>query len=37
VKTIETFDTYGTPDVSATATGPPMPPTSQIPSGDVRA
>jgi catechol 2,3-dioxygenase len=31
VKTIETFHTYGTPDVSGTATGPPLPPTSQIP------
>jgi catechol 2,3-dioxygenase len=31
VKTIDTFHTYGTPDVSGTATGPPLPPTSQIP------
>jgi catechol 2,3-dioxygenase len=31
VKTIETFHTYGTPDVSGTATGPPIPPTSRIP------
>jgi catechol 2,3-dioxygenase len=31
VKTIETFHTYGTPDLSGTATGPPLPPTSQIP------
>jgi catechol 2,3-dioxygenase len=31
VKTIETFHTYGTPDISGTATGPPIPPTSQIP------
>ena len=31
VKTIDTFHTYGTPDVSGTATGPPIPPTSQIP------
>ncbi len=31
VRTIETFHTYGTPDVSGTATGPPLPPTSQIP------
>ena len=31
VKTIETFHTYGTPDVSGTAIGPPIPPTSQIP------
>jgi catechol 2,3-dioxygenase len=31
VKTIESFHTYGTPDVSGTATGPPLPPTSQIP------
>jgi catechol 2,3 dioxygenase len=31
VKTIETFHTYGTPDVSGRATGPPIPPTSRIP------
>ena len=31
VKTIETFHTYGTPDVSGVATGPPLPPTSRIP------
>ncbi len=31
VKTIETFHTYGTPDVSGQATGPPIPPTSRIP------
>ena len=31
VKTIDTFHTYGTPDVSGTATGPPIPPTSRIP------
>ena len=31
VKTIETFHTYGTPDVSGVATGPPIPPTSRIP------
>jgi catechol 2,3-dioxygenase len=31
VKTVETFHTYGTPDVSGTATGPPIPPTSRIP------
>jgi catechol 2,3-dioxygenase len=31
VKTIETFHTYGTPDLSGEATGPPIPPTSQIP------
>ncbi len=38
VKTIETFHTYGTPDVSGRATGPPIPPTSQIPElGDVFA
>ena len=30
-KTIETFHTYGTPDVSGRATGPPIPPTSRIP------
>jgi catechol 2,3-dioxygenase len=32
VKTIDTFHTYGTPDVSGKATGPPIPPTSRIPS-----
>jgi catechol 2,3-dioxygenase len=32
VKTVETFHTYGTPDISGTATGPPIPPTSRIPS-----
>lgn len=31
VKTIDTFHTYGTPDVSGKATGPPIPPTSLIP------
>ena len=31
VKTIETFHTYGTPDVSGTASGPPIPPTSRVP------
>jgi catechol 2,3-dioxygenase len=31
VKTIETFHTYGTPDINGTI-GPPIPPTSQIPS-----
>jgi catechol 2,3-dioxygenase len=31
VKTVETFHTYGTPDVSGKATGPPIPPTSAIP------
>ena len=31
VKTIETFHTYGTPDISGEATGPPIPPTSRIP------
>jgi catechol 2,3-dioxygenase len=30
VKTIETFHTYGTPDVNGSV-GPPIPPTSQIP------
>ncbi|MGH2856627.1 MAG: VOC family protein [Solirubrobacteraceae bacterium] len=30
VKTIETFHTYGTPDVNGTI-GPPIPPTSQLP------
>ncbi|HTX45099.1 MAG TPA: VOC family protein [Solirubrobacteraceae bacterium] len=39
VKTIETFHTYGTPDISGVATGPPIPPTSQIPetTSDVHA
>jgi catechol 2,3-dioxygenase len=31
VKTVETFHTYGTPDVSGVAAGPPIPPTSRIP------
>jgi catechol 2,3-dioxygenase len=31
VQTVETFHTYGTPDVSGRATGPPIPPTSRIP------
>ena len=31
VRTIETFHTYGTPDLSGRATGPPIPPTSQVP------
>ena len=31
VKTIETFHTYGTPDLSGRPPGPPIPPTSQIP------
>lgn len=30
-KTVESFHTYGTPDVSGLATGPPIPPTSRIP------
>jgi catechol 2,3-dioxygenase len=34
VRTVDTFHTYGTPDVSGTATGPPIPPTSQIPEPD---
>jgi catechol 2,3-dioxygenase len=34
VKTIDTFHTYGTPDISGTATGPPIPPTSRIPAFD---
>ena len=29
VKTVETFHTYGTPDISGEATGPPIPPTSR--------
>jgi catechol 2,3-dioxygenase len=38
VRTIDTFHTYGTPDVSGLPTGPPIPPTSQIPQpGDVHA
>ena len=35
VKTIETFHTYGTPDTSGEATGPPIPPTSRIPGRDM--
>jgi catechol 2,3-dioxygenase len=31
VKTVETFHTYGTPDVSGKPTGPPIPATSQVP------
>jgi catechol 2,3-dioxygenase len=31
VKTVETFHTYGTPDISGQATGPPIPPTSLVP------
>jgi catechol 2,3-dioxygenase len=31
VRTVESFHTYGTPDVSGEATGPPIPPTSAIP------
>ncbi|HEY2771678.1 MAG TPA: VOC family protein [Solirubrobacteraceae bacterium] len=31
VKTIETFHTYGTPDLSGRPPGPPIPPTSEIP------
>jgi catechol 2,3-dioxygenase len=37
VKTIDTFHTYGTPDISGTATGPPIPPTSQIPDTGTRS
>jgi catechol 2,3-dioxygenase len=40
VKTIDTFHTYGTPDTSGLPPGPPIPPTSQIPTlqpGDVHA
>jgi catechol 2,3 dioxygenase len=39
VKTIDTFHTYGTPDVGGGRPGPPIPPTSQIPqrSSDVHA
>jgi catechol 2,3-dioxygenase len=32
VRTIETFHTYGTPDVSGRPPGPPIPPTSRVPS-----
>jgi len=31
VRTVESFHTYGTPDVSGKANGPPIPPTSAIP------
>jgi catechol 2,3-dioxygenase len=31
VETVSTFHTYGTPDISGEATGPPIPATSQIP------
>ena len=31
VRTVESFHTYGTPDVSGEPTGPPIPPTSRIP------
>lgn len=31
VATVPTFHTYGTPDITGEATGPPIPPTSQIP------
>jgi catechol 2,3-dioxygenase len=31
VRTVETFHTYGTPDISGEPTGPPIPPTSRIP------
>jgi catechol 2,3-dioxygenase len=31
VKTIETFHTYGTPDVSGRPPGPPIAPTSRVP------
>ena len=31
VRTVETFHTYGTPDVSGQPTGPPIPPTSRLP------
>jgi catechol 2,3-dioxygenase len=31
VQTVETFHTYGTPDISGLPTGPPIPPTSEIP------
>jgi catechol 2,3-dioxygenase len=32
VETVETFHTYGTPDVSGRPPGPPIPPTSRVPS-----
>jgi catechol 2,3-dioxygenase len=31
VRTVETFHTYGTPDVSGRPPGPPIPPTSRVP------
>jgi catechol 2,3-dioxygenase len=31
VRTIETFHTYGTPDVTGRGPGPPIPPTSRVP------
>jgi catechol 2,3-dioxygenase len=31
VKTVDTFHTYGTPDIGGVATGPPIRPTSEIP------
>jgi catechol 2,3-dioxygenase len=31
VRTVESFHTYGTPDVSGEPTGPPIPPTSRVP------
>jgi catechol 2,3-dioxygenase len=31
VRTVETFHTYGTPDVSGRSPGPPIPPTSRVP------
>ena len=33
VRTVESFHSYGTPDVSGDAVGPPIPPTSTIPGG----
>jgi catechol 2,3-dioxygenase len=30
VATVPSFHTYGTPDISGEATGPPIPPTSQV-------
>ena len=31
LQTVSTFHTYGTPDLSGQATGPPIPPTSRVP------
>lgn len=36
VTTVETFHTYGTPDVSGRPPGPPIPPTSEVPKVSLR-